>query len=414
VEIAGVGNYCRLTPGYKFTLAEHFDADGDYIITSVEHDVRCVLADSGATADFEYSNTFKCIPAAIPFRPARETPRPTVKGTQTAVVIGDKDDEIDPDKYGRVKVVFRWDPEGPRGLDSSCWVRVAQFWAGRQWGAQFIPRVGDEVVVAFLEGDPDKPLIIGSVYNADNMPLYELPKNKTQSGIKSHSSPGGNSQNFNELRFEDKKGQEQIIVHAEKDMNTTVEDNHTVAIGGGEKSKDPKKTGTSTNTTFGDTKHTITKGDYNFGVSAGKADYFVKGPVAETFDTSQTTVVTGAIDISSKTSTISLTAPQKIVLTVGGSQLTITPDSITLSAQNIILSAGSTLTASAPSVGIDGKSDATYQGGTVDVTGRKVVTAGVGGQTVVCDASQVAVSGAAIKASASGTHEITGALVKIN
>src|SRR5262249_27019187 len=162
-------------------------------------------------------------------------------------VIGDKDDEIDPDKYGRVKVVFRWDPEGPRGLDSSCWVRVAQFWAGRQWGAQFIPRVGDEVVVAFEEGDPDRPLVIGSVCNADNMPLYALPKNKTQSGIKSHSSPGGDSQAFNELRFEDKKGQEQIIVHAEKDMNTTVEDNHTVSIGGGEKSKDPKKTGTSTN-----------------------------------------------------------------------------------------------------------------------------------------------------------------------
>jgi type VI secretion system secreted protein VgrG len=428
VRIDGAGSYCRMTAGHKFTLAEHLDADGDYVAVSVAHDATCGVNTSGGPEDFAYRNEFECLPFDLPFRPLRETPRPVVKGTQTAVVVGD-DPEIEPDKYGRVKVHFRWDPQAARGLDTSCWVRVAQFWAGRQWGAQFIPRVGDEVVVAFLEGDPDQPLIIGSVYNADNMPIYKLPENKTQSGIKTTSYPGGTSQNFNQITFEDKKGAEQVIIHAEKDMAVTVEDNYTLNVGAAQ--KDPKKAGTSSTTTFGDTSYTVTKGDYSFSVSAGKAGYFVKGPVTETFDDTQSTTVTNSIAISSKSSFVHVTSPTEILLTVGGSTLRMTPDSIVLSATKIHFEGGAKVTgkaplvafegtadfkASAPNVIVDGKSDAAFQssGGPVTVSAASTATLGVGGNTVMCDTGKVAVSGAQVKAAASGTHEITGALVKIN
>ena len=133
------------------------------------------------------------------------TPKPVVQGTQTAVVVGPAGEEIFTDKYGRVKVQFDWDRTGKKDANSSCWVRVATPWAGKQWGAIHIPRIGMEVLVHFQEGDPDQPIIIGSVYNADMMPPYTLPANKTQSGVKSRSTQGGSQANFNELRFEDKK-----------------------------------------------------------------------------------------------------------------------------------------------------------------------------------------------------------------
>jgi type VI secretion system secreted protein VgrG len=427
IRIDADSTYCRTTPGHKFTLADHYDADGEYVLTSVHHDAVCGIADTGASHDFRYANEFECLPFDLPFRPLRETPRPFIRGTQTGVVVGSDGEEIDPDKYGRVKVWFRWDPEGERNLDTSCWVRVAQPWAGQHWGTQFIPRVGDEVVVTFLEGDPDRPLIVGSVYNADNVPIYKLPQNKTQTGIKTHSSKTGTTENYNEIRFEDKKGHEQVLIHAEKDMSVTVEDNYTVSIGAAQ--KDPKKAGKSSSTTFGDTSYTVTKGDYKFSVDAGKADYFVKGPVTEVYDNTQSTTATAGIDVVSKTSHIHLTAPTEIVLTVGGSQITIKPDSITLKSANIHFEGGANLTGKAPHVGlegttdltatapevtIDGKSGAGYFGGTVDVIARSVMTAGVGGQTVMCNDSKVAVSGAAITSKADGTHEVVGALVKIN
>ena len=154
-----------------------------------------------------------------------------MQGTQTAVVVGPAGEEIFTDKYGRVKVQFHWDREGKNDANSSCWVRVATLWAGKQWGTIQIPRIGQEVIVDFLEGDPDRPIIVGSVYNADQMPPYELPDNKTQSGIKSRSTLGGTPANFNELRFEDKKGSEQIYFHAEKDFTPVVENNESLTVG---------------------------------------------------------------------------------------------------------------------------------------------------------------------------------------
>jgi type VI secretion system secreted protein VgrG len=425
LQIDGAGTYPRLTPGHKFTLTEHFDANGEYVVTAVTHAARCGIGDSGEAVQFEYENEFASIPAAIPFRPAWETPRPVVKGTQTAVVIGgDDDEEIDPDKYGRVKVVFRWDPAGPRGLDSSCWVRVAQFWAGKQWGAQFIPRVGDEVVVAFLEGDPDCPLIIGSVYNADNMPLYDLPKNKTQSGIKTHSSPGGDGGNYNEIKFEDKKGQELFSLHAERNMSTTVEVDSTTSVGnnstvtvGTDPKGDPRKNGTSTHTIFGDTKVGITKGDLAVTVADGKAGV----------------AVNKEITVDSKTSFIHVTSPTEIKFSVGkNSHITITPDKITLHSPHIKFEGTTDIIGVTPDLNLEGKDKVQVHGADVTVDGKTVgvfqsskgdahfyasATSkfGAGQQSgVMCDGSKVAVSAAIIESAASGNHTITGTLVKIN
>jgi type VI secretion system secreted protein VgrG len=158
---------------------------------------------------------------------------------QLATVVGPPGEEIFPDKYSRVKVQFHWDRDGKNDLDSSCWIRVGTHWAGKQWGAIHIPRIGQEVIVSFEEGDVDHPIIVGSVYNADMMPPYVLPDNKTQSGIKSRSSKNGTPDNYNEIRMEDKKGSEEILVHAEKDLTVEVEHNRTTTIGFGKSPMTP-------------------------------------------------------------------------------------------------------------------------------------------------------------------------------
>ena len=174
--------------------------------------------------------TFMAIPSTTPYRSASTTKKPEIRGAQTAVVVGKSGEEIWTDEYGRVKLQFRWDREGSSNEDSSCWVRVAQLWGGGAWGAMHVPRIGQEVIVEFLEGDPDRPMVTGRVYNADNMPPYALPANQTQSGIKSRSTPNGSPDNFNELRFEDKKGAEQVYLQAEKDLVTYVKNDEARTV----------------------------------------------------------------------------------------------------------------------------------------------------------------------------------------
>jgi type VI secretion system secreted protein VgrG len=222
---------CRaFTSGYKFTLKDHYQdsMNVSYVLTEIQHtasvaDTYAMSSGSGAET---YSNLFTCIPESVPFRPARHTPKPFVQGPQTAVVVGKSDDsdgggsgeEIWVDKYGRVIVLFPWD----RINKYSCWVRVSQDWAGQGWGAITIPRVGQEVLVSFLEGDPDRPIITGRVYNEDQKVPYELPANQTRSTFKTRSSKGGSADNYNELRFEDKTGNEQIFLRAEKDFDNRI------------------------------------------------------------------------------------------------------------------------------------------------------------------------------------------------
>lgn len=214
----------RLCPGYLFTLSEHSRADYNarYLLTSVGHygHQSHVLDEESPGGDLSYSNNFTCIAEKTPFRPPRTTPRPQVRGVQTAVVVGPKGEEIYTDEFGRVKVQFHWDREGKRDERSSCWIRVSQVWAGETWGGMFIPRIGQEVIVDFIEGDPDRPIITGRVYNGANQVPYPLPDEKTKSTLKSNTSLGGNG--YNELRYEDKKGKEQIFMHAQRNMDVHV------------------------------------------------------------------------------------------------------------------------------------------------------------------------------------------------
>lgn len=248
--VRGISSCRTFSPGFTFKAA-----DGKkYLLTSVTHSASIVGAyqSDANEAQFDYKNSFTCVPAAVSYRPQRLTPKPTVSGSQTAVVVGRSGEEIDTDKYGRVKVQFHWDRYGQKNEKSSCWVRVAQAMAGPGWGGQFIPRVGQEVVVSFLEGDPDRPLVTGVVYNDQHKHPFSLPDNKTQSGFRSRSTKQAGDTNFNELRFEDKKGAEEIYIHAEKDCSRVVENNDVLEVGVGKQDE-----GNRTVTVFNDQSETI-------------------------------------------------------------------------------------------------------------------------------------------------------------
>ena len=225
-----------LATGNRFKLAGHRQQaqNRDYLVVSADYQIKLdgYIASASPSGESElFQCTFTAIELARPYRPPRKTPKAVVQGPQTAVVTGPAGEEIHTDQYGRVKVQFHWDRYGKLDEHSSCWVRVAQPWAGKNWGMVAIPRIGQEVVVDFLEGDPDRPLITGSVYNHSQMPPYKLPDNKTQSGIKSRSTKGGQFTHFNEIRFEDKKGSEQVYIHAEKDQDNVVEHDETTRVG---------------------------------------------------------------------------------------------------------------------------------------------------------------------------------------
>ncbi|HET6278678.1 MAG TPA: type VI secretion system tip protein VgrG, partial [Candidatus Polarisedimenticolia bacterium] len=233
-RVNGAGNVRGMYSGglFKLTKYPRGDQNREYLVVSADHRLQgMAYASSGESAADQYTGSIVAMDSKEPYRPMRVTPKPIVQGPQTAIVVGKAGEEIWTDKYGRVKIQFHWDREGKEDENSSCWVRVAQVWAGKTWGGIQIPRIGQEVIVEFLEGDPDRPIITGRVYNADAMPPYALPDNQTQSGIKSRSSKGGAGENFNELRFEDKKGEEQVFLHAEKNQDIEVENDETHWIG---------------------------------------------------------------------------------------------------------------------------------------------------------------------------------------
>ncbi|HVA49027.1 MAG TPA: type VI secretion system tip protein TssI/VgrG [Pirellulales bacterium] len=230
--LEGSGNIGHFLPGHRFKLDRHYDADGDYVLTLVQHSAQLGEAyRSGQDGkDFRYRNSFTCIPRGLPYRPPRVTPKPTLQGPQTAVVVGPPGEEVFCDKYGRVKVQFHWDRHGKKNADSSCWIRVGQYAAGAGFGALSLPRVGQEVIVAFLEGDPDRPIIVGAVYNEENMPPYKLPEQRTFAGVV-HRSHRGATANASELRFESALGKERMLLHAETDLHQNVENNQHVKVG---------------------------------------------------------------------------------------------------------------------------------------------------------------------------------------
>lgn len=222
--IEGQGHCFSFIPGYQFTLTRHprDNLNAKYVLRWVSHSLSLT----------HYSNSFQAAPLEVPFRPPLTTPKPRIVSTQTAIVTGPAGEEIWTDKYGRIKVQFHWDQEGKYDENSSCWIRVNQGWAGKGWGHIAIPRIGQEVIVSFLEGDPDRPLVTGAVYNAQQTVPYGLPGDQTKSTLKSNSSKGGApTSNYNELRFEDKKGQEEVYLQGEKDWNILIKHDKGQKVG---------------------------------------------------------------------------------------------------------------------------------------------------------------------------------------
>jgi type VI secretion system secreted protein VgrG len=226
--IQGASDCRAFVAGYKFDLVEHYriDLNKTYVLTSVRHsgsvgDNYETTSPDAEKAQPTYDNSFTCIPISVPFRPSRVTPQPFVQGCQSAVVVGPAGEEIYTDKYGRVKVQFHWDREGKMNENSSCWVRVSMPWAGKGWGGVQIPRIGQEVIVDFLEGNPDQPVIVGRLYNAQQMPPFGLPGGAVISGFKSNSTKGGGG--YNQISLDDTKGNELIHVHAQYDQDIKVE-----------------------------------------------------------------------------------------------------------------------------------------------------------------------------------------------
>jgi type VI secretion system secreted protein VgrG len=248
---AGRGlSYCySLTSGTSFTLSGHANTalNVSYVVRAVTH----------SASNDTYSNGFEVFPSAVPFRAPLVTPRPLVAGTHTAQVVGSSGEEIWTDAYGRIKVKFHWDRTTTADQNSSCWVRVSQASAGQGWGHLVLPRVGQEVVVSYVDGDPDRPLVTGSVYNKQGTVPVTLPDNQTQSVMRSRSSKNGTA--GNEIRMEDKLNSEELYVHAQKDMTVLIEN------------------ALSTTVTTGAETHTLTKGDRTIDVQTGKETHTVKG-----------------------------------------------------------------------------------------------------------------------------------------
>jgi type VI secretion system secreted protein VgrG len=231
--IRGSGTCYGFCPGYKFALAGHYrDSCNDtYLITEVNHSFSQVVGVTAkAAATSNYQNSFACMPHSVPYRPRQLTPKPVIHGVQTALVVGEGGKEVDIDDLGRIVVQFHWDRDGQKNAASSCRVRVAQAWAGKEWGAYFAPRIGQEVLVEFVEGDPDRPLVTGAVYNGEQKPPFMGGKGD-HGGVKSRSTMAGGAANFNEIRFEDTKGKELFFIQAEKDQTITIKNDLCESVG---------------------------------------------------------------------------------------------------------------------------------------------------------------------------------------
>jgi type VI secretion system secreted protein VgrG len=362
----GIGNVRTLATGTAFKLSNHFreGENQDYLITSAIHmmqiepdseDETQQVQDNDKvpfTITFEEENkdlyrcTFSTLPKNTPFRAKRKTVWPRIPGILVAKVTGPSGEEIYTDKYGRIKVQFPWDRDGKSDENTTCWVRVTTPWSGKNWGMVNIPRIGQEVVIQFEDGDPDRPICTGMLYNADTMPPYGLPDKMTQSGIKTNSSKGGGG--FNELVMEDKKGEEFVRLQSEKDYVEIIKNNATITVG--MEKKDP---GDFTQTIYANKTETIKTGDTTFTVETGSehrdiktdknekiganSDLQVEGNVTaavagdetRSVDGTYSQDVTGTMD-SSSTGKMTIESKQEIVLKVGGNSITINQAGITI------------------------------------------------------------------------------------
>ena len=348
---SGSTNARTLVCGCRFTLSEAIDPalNAEYLVIGTTTHFGMGESKSSASVQGELTDSYTCnfqaIPGATPFQLERQTALPMIRGPQTAKVVGPSGQEICTDQYGRIKVQFYWDRVNPPDDTASCWIRVSQTWAGLGWGSTIIPRIGQEVIVAFLEGNPDRPIVTGCVYNATNTVPYPLPANATRSTIKSNSSLGGGGSN--ELRFEDKKGSEEVMFHAQYDYNKTVLHNETVTI-----TQDHTTTVQQGNRSItvsqGNDSSTISTGNHSVTVSTGNDSL---------------TVSTGNHSITVTAGSSSITAGQSITLQVGGSSITIDLNGVTISAPEISLQAQADLSAQGASVSVNADVSMSLQGG---------------------------------------------------
>ncbi len=367
----GDSNVTGFTPGKNFASLD-FPAE-PLAITHVEHACHAPELMLGDMTQLQrgldrYRNEFHCVAQSVAFRPPRVTPRPVVQGPQTAVVVGASGEEIYTDEHGRIKVQFHWDRRGARDEHSSAWVRVSQLWAGRGWGFMFIPRVGMEVVVHFLDGDPDRPLVTGCVYNGDHDRPYPLPDEKTKSTIKTKTSPGPDGANkYNELRFEDLADHEEVFIHAQKDFNEVVEHDHSTLVKRNQRNhvrcnQTENVDGDQSLTVGHDrTKHVchdetvtidhdqtvlikndrwVTVHDYDSLHVEGNQDISIDGPagaalhVIGKYGVDATEEINLSVDNTAtlvmKPDSIDLEAPARTKLKSGGASVTVTPGKVTL------------------------------------------------------------------------------------
>ena len=354
----GASQHRGLVPGHRFDLSKHPVSDGSYVVLRARHEALEPWGPAGTESDGTptYSSDLDCITVETTFRPARRTPRPVVQGVQSGVVVGPEGEEIFTDQYGRVKVKFVWDREGRANEKSSCWIRVSQNWAGKRFGTIFLPRIGQEVLVDFLDGDPDRPIVIGRVYNAVNMPPYELPANQTRSTMKSLSSKGGKG--FNEIRFEDKAGDEQLFINAERDFDLRVgndrrewieRDHHLVA-----KRDSIEQIDRNAHLVVKQGRTTRVGGDDNLSVTGYQAIH-VKGAQSLKVDGEQTESVQGHSLTASQSIYVNagmrivIEAGAQITLKAGGNFIDIGPAGVAIQGTMVLINSGG-----APGAGVAG------------------------------------------------------------
>ncbi|OQS32958.1 type VI secretion system Vgr family protein [Chromobacterium haemolyticum] len=341
-----------LSPGLLFNLQGHWEAElnQQYLVLETSHTLISSFWTAATTPVLSWQCQLRGISSRVPFRPAKKTPWPVMRGPQTAMVVGKTGEEIWTDQYGQVKVKFQWDRDQASDERSSCWLRVAQSLAGNRWGTTFIPRVGQEVVVDFLDGDPDRPLVTGVVYNAANRPPVSLPTQASRSVIKTNSSKGGYG--FNLIRFEDKKGEEQLLFRAEKDKHDYIKHELREWIGGDRhtliKGKVASKIGGNASLVVGGgfsqktTKNHVVQADGNITVSGGK-NLLIEAKDGLSLDSAQLVMEAGNL-LSLKSKRIVLEAQTMLTLKVGGNSIVLSESGVAIDGRMLQLNGG----ASAP------------------------------------------------------------------
>jgi len=402
--------------GGRFVLAKHEakHEQGDYIITGIHHRAYDNSYLSGEknqdkrNTGSDYVNEFTCVPGAMPFRPQQRHQRPVMKGSQSAVVVGPPGEEIYTDEYGRIKVQFIWDREGKHNEHSSCFLRVMQIWAGNKWGAMFTPRIGHEVIVDFLDGDPDRPIVAGSVYNGKNKPPYQ---SKHQSGIKSRSTKGGSASNFNEIRFDDTKGAEDLFIQAEKTLTLNVKGNSGGTIAG---NANNAVAGNADNSVTGNEKAAV--GGNRDASVAGNENYSVAANRSASVGGNETQNVGGALmstvgglakSLIGGPKIENIAGPMNQIVSASSTEQVAAVKSITAGASIMLQCGGASITLNAGgNIEING-TNITINGTTVGLSGAALVNVKAGGVASV-------MAGAAVSVAGGGLVSVKGGRIDLN